>query len=77
MLYEVITRLNTVSWNSSYTGEKIPEREMEEWLADSVDIIRNLKPKKVLEVGCGTGMVLFQIAPLCEEYVGVDRNNFV
>ncbi|WP_150273107.1 non-ribosomal peptide synthetase [Paenibacillus tepidiphilus] len=64
--------LNTVSWNSSYTGESIPHAEMEEWLADSVDVIKELKPRKVLEVGCGTGMILFKIAPLCEEYVGVD-----
>lgn len=64
--------LNTISWNSSYTGEKINSSEMEEWLADSVDIIRNLKPKKVLEIGCGTGMILFKIAPVCEEYVGID-----
>ncbi|WP_379129610.1 amino acid adenylation domain-containing protein [Paenibacillus sp. sgz500958] len=64
--------LNTISWNSSYTGDKIEQPEMEEWLSDSVDIIKSLKPKKVLEVGCGTGMILFKIAPVCEEYVGVD-----
>ncbi|WP_151732838.1 non-ribosomal peptide synthetase [Paenibacillus tengchongensis] len=64
--------LNTVSWNSSYTGENIPLAEMEEWLADSVDVIRGLKPRKVLEIGVGTGMILFKIAPLCDEYVGVD-----
>jgi len=64
--------LNTISWNSSYTGDKIGPLEMEEWLADSVDLIKSLKPRKVLEVGCGTGMILFKIAPVAEEYVGID-----
>lgn len=64
--------LNTISWNSSYTGEKLGIPEMEEWLADSVDLIKSFKPRRVLEVGCGTGMILFKIAPLCEEYVGID-----
>lgn len=64
--------LNTISWNSSYTGEKLGIPEMAEWLADSVDLIKSFKPRRVLEVGCGTGMILFKIAPLCEEYVGID-----
>ncbi|WP_405110960.1 amino acid adenylation domain-containing protein [Paenibacillus sp. FSL K6-1217] len=64
--------LNTISWNSSYTGEKIGIPEMEEWLADSVDLIKSFESKRVLEVGCGTGMILFKIAPGCEEYVGID-----
>ncbi|ETT73269.1 linear gramicidin synthetase subunit D [Paenibacillus sp. FSL R7-277] len=64
--------LNTISWNSSYTGEKLGIPEMEEWLTDSVDLIKSFKPRRVLEVGCGTGMILFKIAPLCEEYVGID-----
>lgn len=64
--------VNSLSWNSSYTGEKIAEEEMEEWLLDSVNSIKELKPHKVLEIGCGTGMILFKVAPLCDEYVGVD-----
>lgn len=64
--------VNSISWNSSYSGEKIPVEEMEEWLSDSVNVIQELQPKKVLEIGCGTGMILFKVAPECEEYVGID-----
>ena len=64
--------INATSWHSSYTGEKIAFEEMEEWLSDTVQTIEKLKPRKVLEIGCGTGMILFQIAPNCEEYVGID-----
>lgn len=64
--------INATSWHSSYSGEKIPLEEMEEWLKDTVQTIEKLKPRKVLEIGCGTGMILFKIAPNCEEYVGID-----
>jgi amino acid adenylation domain-containing protein/thioester reductase-like protein len=61
-----------VSWNSSYTGQPIPEAEMQEWLAGAVQRIQALRPKKVLEIGCGVGLVLQHIAPSCEVYVGTD-----
>jgi SAM-dependent methyltransferase len=31
-----------------------------------------LTPKTVYEIACGTGMLLLQIAPCCDRYVGVD-----
>nr|WP_083263182.1 amino acid adenylation domain-containing protein [Desertifilum tharense] len=59
-------------WNSSYTGEPIPPEEMQEWVGDRVQQILALKPKRVLEIGCGTGLLLFQIAPHCQTYVATD-----
>ncbi|HVZ73440.1 MAG TPA: MupA/Atu3671 family FMN-dependent luciferase-like monooxygenase [Polyangia bacterium] len=59
-------------WNSSYTGEPIPPAEMREWLDHTVARIGALAPKRVLEIGCGTGMILTRVAPGCERYVGVD-----
>lgn len=61
-----------VGWNSSYTGQSIPEPEMREWLTCTVERIRALKPKRVLEIGCGVGLVLQHVAPNCEAYVGTD-----
>jgi amino acid adenylation domain-containing protein len=63
---------NTTGWNSSYTGKPIPIREMQEWVDDRVQQVLALKPKRVLEIGCGTGLLLFQIAPHCQKYVGTD-----
>jgi len=59
-------------WNSSYTGGAIPEAEMRAWVDATVSRIRTLTPRKVLEIGCGTGLLLFRLAPDCESYTGVD-----
>lgn len=61
-----------VGWNSSYTGQPIPQAEMEEWLACTVERIRALRPRRVVEIGCGVGLLLQHIAPETEKYVGVD-----
>jgi natural product biosynthesis luciferase-like monooxygenase protein len=61
-----------VGWDSSYTGAPIPPTEMREWVDRGVERILALKPKRVLEIGCGSGLLLFRIAPQCERYVGVD-----
>jgi len=59
-------------WNSSYSGKPISPEEMQEWVSDRVRQILALKPKRVLEIGCGTGLLLFQIAPHCKKYVATD-----
>ena len=59
-------------WNSSYTGDPIPEPEMQSWLADTVARIRTGKPERLLEIGCGTGLQLQHLAPSCQVYVGTD-----
>jgi amino acid adenylation domain-containing protein len=64
--------LNFTGWNSSFTGQPIPVDEMREWLECTAATIRAFQPKRVLEIGCGTGLILFNIAPDGEEYVGVD-----
>ena len=63
---------NISGWNSSYTGEPIPVEEMREWVDDAVGRILSLEPKRVLEIGCGTGLLLFNLAQHCESYVGTD-----
>ena len=63
---------NITGWNSSYTGLPISEPEMREWVDFTVADILSLRPKRVLEIGCGSGLLLFQIAPHCEAYVGTD-----
>jgi amino acid adenylation domain-containing protein len=59
-------------WNSSYTGDPIPLEEMIEWRAATVDRIMGLRPRRVLEIGAGSGLLLSQIAPKCDQYVATD-----
>nr|RNJ68501.1 MAG: amino acid adenylation domain-containing protein [Leptolyngbya sp. IPPAS B-1204] len=63
---------NTIGWNNSYTGLPLSEAEMHEWISNTVARILDLKPNKVLEIGCGLGLLLFQIAPHCSYYKGTD-----
>ena len=66
---------NIVGWNSSYTGLPIPDEEMREWVDATVERIRGLRPRRVLEIGCGTGLILFRVASECERYVGTDLSS--
>ncbi|CAK0769723.1 Amino acid adenylation domain-containing protein/thioester reductase domain-containing protein [Gammaproteobacteria bacterium] len=59
-------------WNDSYTGASLPEVQVREWVSRTVERIMSLLPKRVLEIGCGTGLLLFRIAPQCEHYYGTD-----
>ncbi|WP_332107439.1 amino acid adenylation domain-containing protein [Mycobacterium simiae] len=61
-------------WNSSYTGAPIPLEEMFEWRAATVARIAALRPKRVLEIGAGSGLLLSQLAPLAEHYVATDMS---
>ncbi|HEU0079803.1 MAG TPA: amino acid adenylation domain-containing protein, partial [Longimicrobiaceae bacterium] len=63
---------NLSGWKSSYSGEAIPAEQMREWVDDTVARIESLAPRRVLEIGCGTGLLLARLAPKCERYVGVD-----
>ncbi|MBP7241271.1 non-ribosomal peptide synthetase [Amaricoccus sp.] len=63
---------DTIGWTSSYTGEDIDPAEMATWRDTTVERILALKPDRVLEIGCGTGLLLTKIAPRCALYVGSD-----
>ena len=61
-----------VGWNSSYTGQPIPEAQMQEWLTSTIARINALHPGRMLEIGCGVGLLLQHLAPRCKQYVGTD-----
>ncbi|HEY6348111.1 MAG TPA: amino acid adenylation domain-containing protein [Candidatus Angelobacter sp.] len=63
---------NIAGWNSSYTGQPIAAEEMREWVEITAERIVALRPRRVWEIGCGTGLLLFRIAPECALYSGTD-----
>lgn len=63
---------NIMGWKSSYTGQDIPKHEMLEWRDNILSRIRQLQPHKVLEVGSGSGLLMFNLIDLCEYYYATD-----
>src|SRR5579863_1784647 len=73
---------DTAGWVSSFTGMPIPAVDMQEWVGETVTRIRALFPPRgegdaqvgprVLEIGCGTGLLLHRLAPQCAEYWATD-----
>ncbi|MFJ9030113.1 methyltransferase [Streptomyces sp. NPDC102274] len=59
-------------WNSSYTREPIPLSEMLQWRASAVKRVRGLEPRRVLEIGVGSGLLLGPLALEAEVYWGTD-----
>ncbi|HMG42404.1 MAG TPA: amino acid adenylation domain-containing protein, partial [Acidimicrobiales bacterium] len=59
-------------WDSSYDGSPIPLAEMREWRDGTVARILDLAPRRVLEIGVGSGLLLGRIAPEAEAYWGTD-----
>ncbi|SNS55159.1 amino acid adenylation domain-containing protein [Actinomadura mexicana] len=59
-------------WDSSYDGAPIPLDDMREWRETTVERIRALGPRRVLEIGVGAGLLLTRLAPESEEYWGTD-----
>ena len=71
------TDLDTAGWVSSLTGRSIPDAEMREWAdATAARTLSAVGPAsdrpRILEIGCGTGMIVSRVAPACSAYVGVD-----
>lgn len=63
---------DTIGWNSSYTNKPFSQEEMKDWSDATIKSISKLQPKNVLEIGCGTGILLFELAPKCQSYTALD-----
>ncbi|AND15929.1 non-ribosomal peptide synthetase [Rathayibacter tritici] len=59
-------------WTSSYTGEPIPDDVMEDWAQNIVDRVLDLAPRRVWEVGCGSGVLLERYVSHVDGVVATD-----
>ena len=68
---------NTAGWQSSYTNQPIPADEMRIWVDETVSHLRRFEASSILEIGCGTGLLLTRLAGTCERYIGIDSSQEV
>jgi amino acid adenylation domain-containing protein/non-ribosomal peptide synthase protein (TIGR01720 family) len=61
-----------LGWNNSFTRQPIAAEQMREWLDDITGVIMSQNPEEVLEIGCGTGLIYYQLAGKIKKYKGTD-----
>ncbi|PTB46695.1 hypothetical protein M441DRAFT_126905 [Trichoderma asperellum CBS 433.97] len=60
-------------WTSMYDGNEIDKTEMQEWLDDTIrTLLDGQTPGHVLEIGTGSGMILFNLGTGLQSYVGLE-----
>ncbi|WP_340620434.1 non-ribosomal peptide synthetase [Xenorhabdus siamensis] len=59
-------------WMNSYTGQPITLDQIEERWAGTIQRIESLRPRRLLEIGCGTGDLLYHYAAQCESVLATD-----
>nr|WP_055501421.1 class I SAM-dependent methyltransferase [Nonomuraea pusilla] len=59
-------------WRASDTGRPLPEEHMADWLRCTVDLVLSRRPSRVLELGCGSGLLLHALRERLTAYVGTD-----
>ncbi|WP_225828641.1 non-ribosomal peptide synthetase [Streptomyces naphthomycinicus] len=62
----------TAGWADSFTGKMISEEAMADWADVTVRRVLAHRPRRVLEIGCGTGLIASRLLPECAEYMGTD-----
>jgi SAM-dependent methyltransferase len=64
--------MDTSGWVNTYTGLPYTQEEMREWVDQTVGRILEHAPQRVLEIGCGTGLLGNRLIPEVEAYCGLD-----
>ncbi len=65
---------NISGWQNSYDGQAFSGDEMRDWQKGTVERILSYAPERVFEIGSGTGLVLYGVAPHCKAYRAVDAS---
>ncbi len=65
---------NLAGWRSSYDGLPFSGGEMRDWQLSSVRRILSFAPRSVFEIGSGSGLMLYSVAPHCAGYHAVDAS---
>ncbi len=71
---QAVDRITAGGFISSYTGNPFSEAEVDEY---QTRVLKLAQPylssdQRVLEIGCGSGLIMFAIAPHVSQYIGLD-----
>lgn len=64
--------LDLSGWRASDTGRPFPTAHMTDWVERTVELVLRARPRVVLELGCGTGLLLHRLRRHVTAYVGTD-----
>ena len=59
-------------WQSSLTGAPIPAADMRDWANGTARRLAGFGAQAILEIGCGTGLILQALAPFAARYQATD-----
>ncbi|KAK8011006.1 hypothetical protein PG990_009971 [Apiospora arundinis] len=68
------TVFNIAGWQNSYNNQPFSPQEMRDWQAHSVHRLLSYSPERVFEIGSGTGLLLFPLAPHCRAFHAIDAS---
>ncbi|MEV4224416.1 amino acid adenylation domain-containing protein [Nonomuraea sp. NPDC049725] len=69
---EQVSGPDYAGWRSSFTGSDYAGADMAEWVDRTVEAILALRPRRILEIGCGTGLLAERLIRHVDSYVGTD-----
>ncbi|MFI6958595.1 class I SAM-dependent methyltransferase [Nocardia sp. NPDC050408] len=64
--------LDLSGWRASDTGKPFSRGHMIEWVDHAVGLVLRDKPRVVLELGCGSGLLAHRVHRSTRAYVGID-----
>jgi len=59
-------------WISSIDGEDMSAVDIRQWRDLTIARLRESEPRRILEIGCGSGLLAVELISDCTEYVGTD-----
>ena len=63
---------NISGWINSATGLPYSVQEMQAWVRETLSRLNVLPHESILDIGCGTGLLLFPLMNDCQRYTGTD-----